>query len=991
MATLTRIQNLISSRRTSPTPQSSALDTRVPSPFPSLHDRHEQTGERVPTDSQLQPNRMKNLPPAPALTVELAPEAPRDASCLMALNNLFAGVIPNDNWRPIVPPRRHSLPSLVASTSHAVSLADSTPLYTLVSNLRLQDDGDAMIQASDNDADLLRELGQHVELYSELMGEKDARLARLLVTLLQFSGKLSAMTPASSSLSPPGFAPSASQPLSDSEVYDTLSRQASSIQLQLQDSLPNQSRSVSAAEQAMLWARVDRILEDIQTLCHDRTLPTPFLSPYQPEDYDKNLPPEYDQGDYHIHPPVYETPLQPYADMSPGKEKAFDDQSIRQGASSYRESIVSSEKMRLDLDSVMLAIDRLYIVAPQLNSQRVELKGRKLEQMELARVAGAIEKLVDSGRLDDQRAVYRPNAAQLKGKQRLEDQRDLESLMSKIGQAASRTLDSQTVYVDDMQARLARAKQKDDAKRDAFVTQLAQHSSHGRLHSQDATLRPAPREQPTALRSELDLTSTTSRDTFVEPDAADPNTMMSLPEFVKSHPGPSRKSSPPLVGSSHPGSPRLLKKSSKLNLQGRNRSNSAPALAWLTGKTAASRPPLPSHALPLNIQMGVTYVAEHRESLHMVSLQLRVDGLSRSAKFEGEVLTGPDRSNLILQCGSTTLSPLPLPARVPAGRVDLFAASMGRPMVASDYLDLKLTTTPTEGEEELHHDHAPLLDSEQLRACRPSSFVCASCSLPVVNGTTPGSTRYNDLPSEHWAELLDAWMCHPDQQVSAEIAKRAEGFWPTSGEVLVGGGYLLFDSSVVNENGLVDAMDQGNHEWRRVQCLCGASIGHRKDRKEGTMYRFRKYTVRPVVASQRFPRIPFTAYVAADMIDLAQAHASYRFVVQDEENGITRILLLVFQIWLFKPSIQLSYAGATGSVIPASGTITASKVTFVIFGPSEPANSFERYPAFRNAEILSYPMDLCRRLAASLKESNAVYPEARRTLDGMSLGWLQRA
>ncbi|KAG8705338.1 hypothetical protein FRC08_001714 [Ceratobasidium sp. 394] len=256
MATLTRIQNLISSRRTSPTPQTSILDTHVPSPFPSLQDRYERTGERLSNDSGVEPNRMKNLPPTPALTVELAeqvPEIPRDAeilpslmsveqSCLMALNNLFAGVIPNDNWRPIVPPRRHSLPSLVASTSHTVSLADSTPLYTLVSNLRFQDEGDVMIQASDNDADLLRELGDHVELYSELMGDKDARLARLLVTLLQFSGKLSALAPISSSLSPPGLTPSASQPLSDSEVYDTLSRQASSIQLQLQDSLPNRTQ-----------------------------------------------------------------------------------------------------------------------------------------------------------------------------------------------------------------------------------------------------------------------------------------------------------------------------------------------------------------------------------------------------------------------------------------------------------------------------------------------------------------------------------------------------------------------------------------------------------------------------------------------------------------------------------------------------------------------------------------------------------------------------
>ncbi|QRW04767.1 HECT-like Ubiquitin-conjugating enzyme (E2)-binding [Ceratobasidium sp. AG-Ba] len=936
MATLTRIQNLISSRRTSPAPQPAVLDN-VPTPFPSLRDRHHQTGEDLhPDDARLAPNRMKNLPPTPSLTVEFvdhAPETPRDAeilpslisveqSCLMALNNLFAGVIPNEHWRPIVPPRRHSLPSLVASASQALSLSDSTPLYTLVSNLRLQNPSDVMIQASDNDADLLRELSQHVERYSELMGEKDARLARLLVTLLQFSGKLSAMAPASSSLSPPGLTPSASQPISSNDVYDTLSRQASSIQLQLHDSR-SQGRSVSAAEQAMLWAQVDHVLGDIHTLCHDRALPTPFLSPYQSDAYDRNLPPEYEQGDYHeAHPPVYETPLQPYSDMAPEKEKSLDTQSVLQRASSHRESIVSSEKMKLDLDSVMMAIDRLYMVAPQLNSQRVELKGRKLEQMEFARVAGAIEKLVDSGRLDDQRAVYRPNS---KGKQRLEDKQDLENLMSMIGQAASRTLDSQTVFVDNMQARLARAKQKDDAKRDAFVTQLAQHSSHGRMHSQDATMRTLPRERSTVNRSELDVRASLSTD---EPDVADPNMLMTLPEFVKSHPGPNRKSPPlaPVAGASHPGTPRILKKSSKLGLnQGRSRSNSAPPLAWLTGKSATGRSPLAEQALPPNAQMGVAYVAEHRESLHMVSLQLRLDGLPRSAKLEGEVVSGPDGSTLVLQCGSTSLSPLALPAQVTPGKVDLCAASMGRPNATSDYFDLKLTTTAnvTEALDHHPHDSVPLLDAAQLQSSHPSSFVCASCSLPVV--VNSAHARYTDLPSEHWAELLDAWMCHPDQTVSAELAKRAggDGFWPEAGQILVGGGYLLFDESTVNRGGLVD--------------------------------------------------------------DPNQAHASYRFVVQDEESGGSRILL-----WLFKPSIQLSYAGAAGSVIPACGTITAAKVTFVIFGPGESANSMERYPAFRNAEILTYPMDLCRRLAASLKESNAVYPEARRTLDGMSLGWLQR-
>jgi hypothetical protein len=75
MATLTRIQNLISSRRASPTPPV-LLDTRIPSPFPSLLDRHEQTGELPSSEFSVEPARLNTIlppaPPAPTLTVELA-------------------------------------------------------------------------------------------------------------------------------------------------------------------------------------------------------------------------------------------------------------------------------------------------------------------------------------------------------------------------------------------------------------------------------------------------------------------------------------------------------------------------------------------------------------------------------------------------------------------------------------------------------------------------------------------------------------------------------------------------------------------------------------------------------------------------------------------------------------------------------------------------------------------------------------------------------
>jgi hypothetical protein len=86
-----------------------------------------------------------------------------------------------------------------------------------------------------------------------------------------------------------------------------------------------------------------------------------------------------------------------------------------------------------------------------------------------------------------------------------------------------------------------------------------------------------------------------------------------------------------------------------------------------------------------------------------------------------------------------------------------------------------------------------LLDATQLKALNPTTFICASCSLPLVQSSR--LSRYNDLPSEHWAELLEAWMCHSDQKLTDRVAVYANGLWPTPGQALVGGSYVLFESS----------------------------------------------------------------------------------------------------------------------------------------------------------------------------------------------------
>jgi len=155
-------------------------------------------------------------------------------------------------------------------------------------------------------------------------------------------------------------------------------------------------------------------------------------------------------------------------------------------------------------------------------------------------------------------------------------------------------------------------------------------------------------------------------------------------------------------------------------------------------------------------------------------------------------------------------------------------------------------------------------------------------------------------------------------------------------------------------------------------------------------YRLLKYAIRPVGPANEFVQTPLSAFIVEDMMEFVQAHATYRFVVLDEEDELPRIL-----IWLFKPSLRLAYATSTPYALPKSGSIHAAKVLYKVMTPPEQAADFDtildKYPGFPQAEYLHYPMPICRRIAALLRESNQAYPESMRFMTGLQVGWLHRA
>jgi ubiquitin-protein ligase E3 D len=192
------------------------------------------------------------------------------------------------------------------------------------------------------------------------------------------------------------------------------------------------------------------------------------------------------------------------------------------------------------------------------------------------------------------------------------------------------------------------------------------------------------------------------------------------------------------------------------------------------------------YLVPLGLQ--VSYVAEHHEGLRHVLAFLNVAGMTPGVNLEASAVSGSNdtsdgaESALVLRSGSVVSSALALPARTQAGAQDVRVQGL--------HYEIKIATPDPQTP---RAEPIPLLDAEQLRERAPMTFICASCSLPLVHGARV--TRYDDLPSEHWAELVDAWMCHSDQVLNAQVSRHAKGFWPQSGQALVGGSYILFDKS----------------------------------------------------------------------------------------------------------------------------------------------------------------------------------------------------
>ena len=176
-------------------------------------------------------------------------------------------------------------------------------------------------------------------------------------------------------------------------------------------------------------------------------------------------------------------------------------------------------------------------------------------------------------------------------------------------------------------------------------------------------------------------------------------------------------------------------------------------------------------------------------------------------------------------------------------------------------------------------------------------------------------------------------------------------------------------------------------------------------------------------------KIPLSAFIVEDMAEFVQAHASYRFVIQDEEEEKPRILVSFFFFFDTLPIKCRRWFSTIDLVVQTKNSPFVHDTQLTGRNPQERQYSscegplqapqtgrwrhwhqevrepplffalslmifcsiLNKYPGFPQAEYLAYPMSICRRLAGLLRESNLAYPESLRMMTGLEVGWLQRA
>lgn len=307
------------------------------------------------------------------------------------------------------------------------------------------------------------------------------------------------------------------------------------------------------------------------------------------------------------------------------------------------------------------------------------------------------------------------------------------------------------------------------------------------------------------------------------------------------------------------------------------------------------------------------YYAEYLSRINSVSLSIESDETIDKLDFDG--------SSFNVQ-GQTVVLPAPvLPARVEVN-------------AAKTSLRLPCSETQKHDRSNQWATNPPWTASELSK--QKVVVKCRHCDKVL----TESISTWKQLPSEHWAELMDFWHCHKPHTHSEEFnpAYAVNKFEPQPSLAYVSDAYLLIHPDDL------DACEHvsGEKIWKWDITLCGAQI-------------------------ESYPTQVFAASILCELID---SHAIYSFHIQDPDQQL-RLL-----VWVFNRDLHYTSTGQP----PKHGL----KVMYSV----EPSQFPMLYQTRGDVEDVVLPMNAVMELKRTLEKSNEKLPESASLFGPWKIGLL---
>ncbi|KAI8368678.1 ubiquitin-conjugating enzyme E2-binding protein [Choanephora cucurbitarum] len=168
-------------------------------------------------------------------------------------------------------------------------------------------------------------------------------------------------------------------------------------------------------------------------------------------------------------------------------------------------------------------------------------------------------------------------------------------------------------------------------------------------------------------------------------------------------------------------------------------------------------------------------------------------------------------------------------------------------------------------------------------------MVCQHCNQYLIDAA---KYQFKDLPSEHWYELVECWICHETKP--EEHKSRMRPILARPNVILVGTTYVLLHaqnilSDAIQPNKAILAKQDWTKgtftKWVAIHCsACDHVVGEGQynEASELLAAKMFKYTISPLPSPSGQPA--FTDFLMSDLVNAAKTHATHKFLIQGRQS-----------------------------------------------------------------------------------------------------------